>query len=282
MCNFEDNSGFIKYVMHGLLLAMMTFMAPFSLADEELPDKMQLRVGGYFLADQSTDLLVRSHGLGATINVQDLFNMKEQNQVFRLNGFYRFTPKHSIEFSWYSINNSSATNEGLEFEWGDMNISAKGSLDTHLNTDIYKINYVYSFYHSPELEAGIDIGLHITKMDIGFSGSYSVDGNISDATAESVKTTAPLPVIGFRFKYNITPALSVLYATDFFFITYEQISGAMTDTLVSLDYRFTDHLGAGIGFNSTRMRLLDEREDDQSIYIQHDVAGGLAYATLTF
>jgi len=56
----------------------------------------------------------------------------------------------------------------------------------------------------------------------------------------------------------------------------------MTDTLVSIDYRFTDHFGVGIGFNSTRMRLLDEREDNEDIYIQHDVAGGLAYATLTF
>jgi len=275
-------SGIKKYFLHGLLLAMITFMAPFSQAEEELPDTFQLRVGGYFLADQSTDLLVRSKGLGATINIQDLFNMKEQNQVFRINGFYRFTPKHSVEFAWYSINNSSATNEGVEFEWGDENITAKGTLDTHLNTDIYKINYVYSFYHSQELEAGIDMGLHITKIDIGFSGSYEVDGNISDATAESVKTTAPLPVIGFRFKYNISPALSVLYATDFFFITYEKITGAMTDTLVSIDYRITDHLGAGIGFNSTRMRLKDETEDDKEIYIQHDVAGGLVYATLTF
>ena len=275
-------SGIKKYLMHGLLLAMMTFMAPFSLADEELPDTMQLRVGGYFLADQSTDLLVRSNGLGATINIQDLFNMKEQNRVFRLNGFYRFTPKHSAEFAWYNINNSSTTDGNVAFEWGDENITAKGSLDTHLNTDIYKINYVYSFYHSPEMEAGIAIGFHVTKIDIGFSGSYEVDNNVSNSTAESIKITAPLPVIGFRFQYNILPELSVLYATDFFFITYEQISGAMTDTLVSLDYRFTDHFGAGIGFNSTRMRLRDKREDDQEIYIQHDVAGGLVYATLTF
>jgi len=282
MCRFVNSFGINKYLMHGLLLALMTAMAPFLQADEELPDKMQLRVGGFFLADQSTDLLVRSNGLGATINIQELFKMKEQNQVFRLNGYYRFTPKHSVEFSWYSINNSSSTDGNVEFQWGDKNITAKAALDTHLNTDIYKINYVYSFYHSPEMEAGVDIGLHITKINIGFSGSYDVDGNVTDSTAESIKTTAPLPVIGFRFKYNISPALSVLYATDFFFITYEQVSGAMTDTLVSIDYRFTDHLGVGIGFNSTRMRLLDERDDNQEIYIQHDVAGGLAYATLTF
>lgn len=275
-------SGVKKYFLNGFLLAIITFGGTLLQADEAVSDKMQLRIGGYLLAGQSTDLLVTRHGLGATINLQDLFEMEEQTQVFRLDGFYRFTPKHSVEFSWYSIKNSSKTDEDIDFEWGDENISANGALDTYFNTDIYKVNYVYSFYHSEQMEAGISAGLHITTIDIGFSGSYDVDNNSSDSTSEEIRTTAPLPVIGFRLKYNILPELSVKYSADYFFITYDNITGTMSDVLVTLDYRFTDHFGAGIGFNSTRMRLKDETNDDYDIYIQHDVAGGLVYATLTF
>jgi hypothetical protein len=275
-----------QYIRNGLLLLLITFGGTQLQADETVPDQMQLRLGGYLLADQATDILVTKHGLGATINLQDLFKMEEQTQVFRLDGFYRFTPKHSVEFSWYSIKNSSKSDEDINFEWGDENISANGALDTHFNTDIYKVNYVYSFYDSEQMEAGISAGLHVTTIDVGFSGSYNVDGNISDSPSEEIRTTAPLPVIGFRLKYNIMPKLSVKYSADkysadYFFITYENIQGAMSDVLLTLDYRFTDHLGAGIGFNSTRMRLKYE-EDDYNLYLQHDVSGGLVYATLTF
>lgn len=251
-------------------------------ADEPLSNDIQLRLGGYFIADQSTDLLVTRNGLGATINLQKLFNMEEYTQVFRLDGFYRFAPKHRVEFAWYNINNSNKTASDAEFEWGDGNISANGALNTHLNTDIYKINYVYSFYRSNELEAGLAAGLHITAIDIGFQGDYNVDGNLSDTSSERVKVTAPLPVIGFRFSYNILKELSVKYATDFFFLTFDQYKGAMTDTLLTLDYRFTDHLGVGIGFNSTRMRVEGPANDDYDFYLQHDVSGGLFYATLTY
>ena len=282
MCCRTDHSGVKRYFLNSFFLAIITFGSTFLQAGEAVPDQMQLRLGGYLLADQATDILVTKHGLGATINLQDLFEMEEQTQVFRLDGFYRFTPNHSVEFSWYSINNRSKTNEDINFEWGDENISANGALDTYFNTDIYKVNYVYSFYHSEQMEAGISAGVHVTTIDIGFSGSYDVDGNISDSPSEEIRTTAPLPVIGFRLKYNIMPKLSVKYSADYFFITYENIQGAMSDVLLTVDYRFTDHFGAGIGFNSTRMRLKYDEEDDYNLYLQHDVSGGLVYGTLTF
>ncbi|MGB5965723.1 MAG: hypothetical protein WBG65_09335, partial [Sulfurimonadaceae bacterium] len=113
-----------KYFLNGLLFAMMTFGATLLQAEEPLPDTFQLRLGGYLLADQATDVKVSKNGVGATINVQDLFNMESDSQVFRLDGYYRFTPTHGVEFSWYSINNNGTTNES--FEWGDENITALG------------------------------------------------------------------------------------------------------------------------------------------------------------
>lgn len=267
------------YFLNGLLFLLLAF-GTFAQAEETVPDNFQLRLGAYLLADQNTDAKVSRNGAGATINLQDLFKMDEQSQVFRLDGYYRFAPSHSVEFAWYSINNKSHTNE--PFQWADQNITGNGDLKTHFNTDIYKINYVYSFYHNEKVELGLDAGLHITKLDIGFSGSYNIDGNLSDTSREEVKVTAPLPVVGFRLQYHIMPTVSVKYAVDYFVISYEDTRGGLVDTILTVDWKMTRHFGAGVGFNSTRMRLRSKLDNGGELLVNHDVSGALIYGMFTF
>ncbi|MEN8146547.1 MAG: hypothetical protein ABFR02_02880 [Campylobacterota bacterium] len=269
-----------KYLAKGLLVITMLSGAVLQ-AEESVPDDWQLRLGGYLLADQDTDIGVSKDGGGVNINLQDLFEMETTAQVFRLDGYYRFTPKHSVEISWYNINNSSKTDANIDFEWGDQNISASGALSTHFNTDIYKVNYLYSFYHTDKVELGIGVGLHITTLDVGFRGNYTSNGTV-DNSGESVKVTAPLPVAGFRLDYNILPELSVKYSVDYFFLTFDGHTGALSDSLLTVDYRITRHFGMGIGFNSTRMRLEADLDDGMLLNVNHDVAGGLIYGTLNY
>ncbi len=267
--------------VHVLLFTLLLFGTTLVQASEPLPDDLELRLGGYLLADQSTDVKVSKNGLGATINLQDLFEMKATTQVFRLDGYYRFTPTQGVEFSWYSINNSSQSEDKIDFQWGDKNISASGALNTYFNTDIYKVNYLYSFYHTEKVELSLGVGLHITALEVGFNGNYTTNGT-ADNSGEDAQVTAPLPVVGFRLNYHILPELKVKYAVDYFFIAFDGSSGGLTDSLLSVDYRVTRHFGLGVGFNSTRMRLETDLDDDVQLNVQHDVAGGLVYGTFNY
>ena len=268
-----------KYVLNWLFLLLMTFGVTLQ-AEEPLPDNFQIRLGGYFVSAQNTDFKVSQNGVGAIINLHDLFDLETTVNVFRLDGYYRFTPKHSVEFSWYSINSKGHTGE--DFQWADENITANGTLDTFFNTDIYKVNYVYSFYHNEEVELGLSAGLHIMKLDTGFNGSYNVNGSASDAAREEVVITAPLPVVGFRVGYNILPSLSVKYSVDYFFITYQEIKGGLVDSMLTLDWRMTRNFGMAVGYNSTRMRLVKDLGGDREALVNYDVSGALVYAALTF
>ena len=267
-----------KFLIH-ILFAVITLSTTLLQAEETVPDDFELRLGAYFLADQDTDVKVSKRGVGASINLQDLFEMEASTRVFRLDGYYRFTPKHAIEFSWYSINNSSQTDK--DFTWEDQNISATGALSTFFDTDIYKVNYLYSFYHTEEVELALAAGLHITALDVGFTGNYTSNGT-QDNSGESAKVAAPLPVVGFRLKYNVLPELSVKFSVDYFFLTFDAYRGALSDSLFTVDYRITRHFGMGIGYNSTRMRLEAELDEDALLNINHDVSGALVYGTLNF
>ena len=271
----------MKKFLISILLTVVTLSTTLLQAEEAVPDDFQLRLGGYILADQDTDIKVSKQGLGASINLQDLFEMETKNRVFRLDGYYRFTPKHAVEFSWYNISNSSQSDENIDFEWGDKNISATGALSTFFNTDIYKVNYLYSFYHTEDVELALSAGLHITTLDVGFSGNYTTDG-VSDNSGEAAKVTAPLPVAGFRLNYNILPELSVKYAVDYFFLTFDGYSGALSDSLLTIDYRIMRNFGIGLGYNSTLLRLEADLDEGALLNISHDVSGGLVYGTLNF
>jgi len=248
-------------------------------AEEAVPDDLQLRLGAYLLADQSTDVKLSNKGLGVTINLQDTFEMESAAQVLRFDGYYRFNPRHAVEFSWYRIHNTSHTDK--DFSFGDVNNSNHATLETFFNTDIYKVNYLYSFYHTDKVELALGAGLHITALDVGVKGDVTTD-NGAKVNGESAKFTAPLPVVGFRLQYNILPELSVKYAVDYFFITFDGATGTLNDSLLTVDYRITRHFGMGVGFNSTRMRLEADVGDESKLNVNHDVAGGLVYATMNF
>jgi len=255
-------------------------------AVEEIPDDLQVRLGGYFITSQDTEMRLKGKNRpGVYLNLQDLLNMESSTQVFRLDGYYRFTPHHSLEVSWYSIKNKGRVDGGVEVPLGDYNLSASGRLDSTFNTDIYKVNYLYSFYHNEQVELAIGAGLHVMRFALGFDGEYSFTGIINEdggGTSDNVAVTAPLPVAGFRVSYKILPELRVKYAADYFFIAFDGSTGGLVDTLLTVDYRITKNFGLGLGVNSTRMRLETELESARVLTINYDIIGGMVYGTLNF
>lgn len=269
------------------LLGLFLVLASTLLGAEELPDTLQLRLGAYLLADQETELRADTRkGVSGVVNLQELLDMETTQQVFRVNGYYRFAPNHRVEAAWYSIDNSSYKTLESDFSWvdregNDINITAGTTLSSRFDTEIYKVNYTYAFYRSDKVELGLGAGLHITKIDIGFNGNVDVNGTTEPINAQSVSTTAPLPVVGFRLHYKILPELSVEYATDLFLIAFENVEGGLHDTVLTLDYRFSRFVGAGIGFNRTEMLLISD-EGDYDLRVSHDVSGGLAYISFHY
>jgi len=276
-------NSFIKLVGALLLLP--------SLVLAQSDDTYKLKVGGYIVGSQSTEIRANSNdlnGLGTVLNLQKLFNMEEQEQVFRIDGRYRLNEKHSFEASWYSIHSSGSNTIGRSFDVPDGNggsttINAGANIGTHLNTDIYKVNYMYSFYHTDELELGIGAGLHVMQIGFGLNGTYndgSGDKEIGDNSG-SIATTAPLPVIGFRLEYMPMDNFYINYSTDIFFIAFDGVSGSFSDNTLTAEYYFTKHFGVGGGFNATRMNL-KLNSDNVDWDLSHDVMGGLVYLTVKY
>jgi len=248
----------------------------------ELPNSFTLKLGGYFVGIQNTEISTTKDGLGATLNLQEFFNTKQQVSVGRVNAIYKFNPNHRVEGSWYSLNSSSSNSVSGEFIFDGTKYQAGADVGFYFDTAIYKINYIYSMYRTNKMELSFRAGLHITSVSTGLTASYDV-GKVSEhIESDNLAITAPLPVFGLGLGYEIIPSLNLNYTIDYFALSYDStVSGAMVDSLLSLDYKFNRYIGVGGGVNMTEMSFKGKTEGTEFKY-NDDVAGVLGYLILSY
>lgn len=240
-----------------------------------------LKIGEYIVDSQETELFVDRYGVSAGVNLQEILAMPEKTKIFRLDAVYKFNAKHRLEFSYYSIENTSFENVQKEFTWGSLKIKPGAELHTYFNTDIYKLNYSYSFYKTNKIDLSFRVGIHLTSIDTGFYGMATISGSKKYTEAESINIAAPLPIIGLGLSYELMPRLKFNYTFDYFFLTVQDLKGNMIDSLLSIEYKLNRYIGVGAGYNNSDM-YFDTDTDGMNFKIDHKVSGALVYLILSY
>ena len=108
-------------------------------------------------------------------------------------------------------------------------------------------------------------GIHFMKTD------FSIETrNTLVQEFEAASTTAPLPMLGGRLVYRITPKLSMVASADVFFLTQSSREGSLSDAYVIFEHQTFDRIGFGAGLNrfSLNLDLIKDgdRWDWESVY----------------
>lgn len=200
----------------------------------------------------------------------------------RLDGYYRFNQKHAVEASYYGVRSEGSTILNGDIEWNGDTIAAGASSQSYFDMDVFKINYMYSFYHSDRVELALAAGLHVTKVELGLSASGQINGQPGEHTSSSGSVTAPLPIIGFRLGYEILPKyLFAYYQADYFYLNFDNYAGGLVNNSFSLEYRFVEHVGIGLGFDATTINV--EMDDgDKRVDVENKFSGFMFYFTYVY
>jgi hypothetical protein len=242
---------------------------------EELPDKWAVRAGGFLVRNYDTTIRLDAKGapVGTSIDFGDTLGGDLEVAVARVDGYYRFNPKHRLDLSYYRIVRKGSRFVDVDIQWGDQDFSADDLYQSEIDTGVVRLGYTYSFYHNDDVELGVSAGLHTSIMRASLSNSTG------QSEAESI--TAPLPVVGFLMDYHITPRWTVKLTTQYFAIDVWKVKGLLSDTLLATEYRFTRHLGAGIGFNHYGNAV--ELEGENAVLTERSsFRGFLAYVSASF
>ena len=116
------------------------------------------------------------------------------------------------------------------------------------------VTLVMHYVIKAEIFMTLTAGLNITSYDLKFELE---DGS----RAESAGVTVPLPVIGLRMGYSITPKWNVRYVSEAFFVEFDDaFRGAIINFELNTEYRLFKHFALGAGI--ARIGINAEVDDD--------------------
>ena len=86
-------------------------------------------------------------------------------------------------------------------------------------------------------------------VDFDFGIDAGPDRIGDDGLSERVGITAPLPVLGGRLVYRISPKFGVRFTADVLMVKYGKYSGTYQDVYVLVEYQLSKTFGFGGGLN---------------------------------
>ena len=257
-------SRYTKSVVMSLLTAAIIHasLVNHAVADDDpeltfaFPDQWMVRVGAYIVDGANTQFSVNSAlgGLGATIDYQKDLGGEDGDTIPRVDAYYRFNERHRIDFTSFSIDRQGERTLAIDVTIDGVDYNIGETISSDIKYTLYRLGYGYSFYHSPKVELTLTAGLNITSYDLKFALN---DGS----KAESAGVTVPLPVVGLRMGYAITPKWNVRYVSEAFFIDIDDtFRGAILNYELNTEYRLFKHFALGAGI--ARIGVNAEVDDD--------------------
>jgi len=268
-----------------LVVAMLVVLAPASshAADNTAPvDYTALPVGstvkkipwekfniqgGAFFAALNNKVMVGSEGGGVAIDVEEALGLDMHNTVFRVAGLYRIGEKrrHRVDLDYLYFNRSGTKNVEKDILVDNVLISAGRRVDTTFNYQIIRAAYSYSFFQDDRMDLAASIGLFVMplKFEMSVEGLGSKQGNLD--------FTAPLPAVGLRGDFAVTPRWFIRTNIDVFYLEYQNFKGSLVDSRIAVEYNPWDHFGFGLGFDNFRVRVEAQGNDFPGIDFQGDI-----------
>ena len=252
----------------------MFVATPVRAADSVEGDRFSLSLGMFFTDRDTETQLDGTTGSGTPTDLENDLGLDSSDNVFRLDGYYRFNDRHRIDFSVFDLSRSSSKQIQRDIQWGDRLFALDTVVDSDFDLTIYKAAYTYVFMPRDEGYLGATIGLYTADTKVSLS-----EQNLGQAEVGDV--TAPLPVIGLRGEYEFADKWTFRASGEFFFIEYEDIDGSLVDLYAGLDYSVTDSISVGLGVNSVALDV-DASQSSFQGSLDWKYTGGLLFLKFDF
>lgn len=222
---------------------------PMVTAAEELTDRGALKAGSYFVRDAETRASAGPSGGGPGTEIEFDRDLDGETDVTapRVEGYFRFTPRHRIDFGWYSLERKGETAIRKDITFGDRTFSVGTPLESRIETTIRKLAYTWSFVHGERLELGASVGVHYPEFAMRLETAV---GSVS----EEESFDAPLPVWGLLVDYSFTERWHLLAKGEIFRIELDgELDGSLTDLQLQTEYRLGRNFAVGVGLSRLRL-----------------------------
>lgn len=226
-------------------------------ATADVADKYNLVVGASLTTfDSDVTFNSRDDSIDQEIDFEDDLGLDNELRAAWLSGMWRLTGRHRVRLTYLPIRRSSTKTLLNDIDVGDNTIRAGAFTDSSFKTDIYDIDYFYSFHKTPQWESSVSGGLYWvkTRSEIEAAGIIVSDIDGSEEVRTDFRTTqsvsAPLPLIGLHSTYELNPSVRFHAAARYLDVEVNDIDGRILTLDLRADYYFNKHVGAGLTLTS--------------------------------
>jgi len=249
----------VRYGMLGAgVLALVAGLSatPAARADDVdlIADKGYASLGVF---TNSSELKIRVDGeageQGTEVDWNSQFGDDEKTR-FRLDGVYRFTPKHHLRMMYtdYSRSNTGTLEEDIT--WQGDTILAGSSVTGENSFSIIEAAYEYGFHPSEDLEFALSAGLHWAAFESSIKTDIQTPGgSASDTLGGKVSVDMPLPVFGGRALWRMGGDFYLDAIVQWFALSIDEYDGSILNYRAAVVWQPKKWVGVGIGYDSFKV-----------------------------
>ncbi|MGI9206246.1 MAG: hypothetical protein ACR2Q3_19680 [Woeseiaceae bacterium] len=221
-------------------------------------DRASARVGA-FTANFDTDVRLASDltGEGTLVSIEDDFGLDDSTTNAFIHGHYRFNSKHRLDLAWYDLSRDGVDDVRRDIEFGDINIGVGAVVDTNFDYQIAKLVYSYSLAQNEKLDLALAVGVYTAIYDIRAT-------NVDTGDEEQEDGVAPVPLVGIRAGYFITPRWLARAQLEYLEISIGDGEATYLDSTVSIEYHAFERIGFGLAYNFVDVEGEDKGSNDQA------------------
>ncbi len=264
-------------IFHTMLLLFTVITANPAYAEV---DKIELNTGYKFALgvgaaivrfDTKLKFTDKQSGNSVFLDPEGNLDLPEISHVTTIYGAYNFNQRHSIGFSFFSINRESNI---FSFDKTFEDIRIVGDASISDITNFYRLNYGYTLFNDDRSKIKLLAGIYSLDLKYNFKaeGEITLNGKtISGSILEEANLFAPLPLIGLDFWFSFTPEWSMATTVAFVAGKHEDLSAVVVQAGINAQYKFTRHIGGVIGLTSFAADVvIEDNIEKQDISYAYD------------
>lgn len=218
------------------------------------------------------------------INFSEVFGTTGRDASPRIDALWRINPHHHLRFTTFEHGRSGSKVLDRDIQWGDYTFKANAKIASELKVQVYELAYEYAFLRRRDYELSASVGVHDQRLSARVSGNATkaaTDGGMATLQTQSNSVSAPLPTIGLRAGWVVSPQWYLEGRLQTFGLRVNDTRGHWTEMRLGATWMFHPAFGMGLGYNrfNTQLELSKTRFDGN---LKFGYQGIQAYLTGTF
>ena len=213
-------------------------------------DRFSVSIGGFLTTINSDiSILGEEMGAGLSINLEDALGLSSSTLVLRGESEYNFGKRRRshVRVGYFFLLRNAVKTLGDTIEIGDVVYPVGTEVRSKMDMHIIRAMYDYSFYMDRRANLALSFGLYVLPMSYSIGTDHSTD--------EADAFVLPLPVLGFRSAFLITPKFMIKQNLEVLWVKIPDFQGDISDLNMWLEYHPLPHLGIGLGINAFRFSM---------------------------